>query len=70
MQDQKAEVARRTLLGGVATVGTLAVAAGLLAGREKAPAAVATAKSKSADDAAGGYQLTEHVKQYYKTARI
>ncbi len=69
MPDRKESVARRTLLGGVATVGTLAVAATLLPGQKAAAPAVGSAQP-SADEASGGYRLTEHVKQYYSTARI
>ncbi len=70
MQDRKQPVARRAMLGGVAAVGTLAAAATLLPGQPQVDAKVAAADAKPALDTSGGYQLTDHVKQYYKTARI
>jgi hypothetical protein len=51
--------------GAVGAVGAIAAATALPG---VAPAPVKTAEARP--DAAGGYQLTEHVKQYYATARI
>lgn len=62
-----APVSRRTVFAGAGTVGALAAAAAVLPGASKAP--VQTAEAKLADTS-GGYQLTDHVKQYYATARI
>lgn len=60
-------ITRRTAFvgAGVGAVGALA-AATLLPGAVKAPEPTAQAKAETA----GGYQLTDHVKQYYATARI
>ena len=61
-------VNRRTVFAGAGAVGALgAIAAathlsGVVAAQDK------TAVAKA--DEAGGYQLTDHVKQYYATARI
>lgn len=58
---------RRTAFLGAGTVGALAAAAAVLP-RADVPTAVATAPV--APEAKSGYQLTDHVKQYYATARI
>jgi hypothetical protein len=60
-------ITRRTafVAGGVGAVGALA-AASLLPDAVKAPEPTLTAKAESG----GGYQLSEHVKQYYATARV
>jgi hypothetical protein len=61
-------LSRRTVFvgaGAVGAVGALA-AASALPGAAPAPAVPAAQKP----DQAGGYQLTEHVKQYYASARI
>jgi hypothetical protein len=59
---------RRTALAGAGAVGALAAAATVLPGAPQAPAAVA--QTPPAPDKAAGYQLTEHVRQYYAKARI
>jgi hypothetical protein len=61
-------LSRRTVFvgaGAVGAVGALA-AASALPGAGPAPALPVAQKP----DPAGGYQLTEHVKQYYASARI
>lgn len=69
MQDRKAPLARREVLGAAAGTGSLAVAAALLPGAAAAvPKPVAT--PPAAADAASGYRLTDHVKTYYAKARI
>lgn len=63
-------VTRRVVFAGAGTVGALAAVAAVLP-RVRAPEPVATAAAPAASaDSPGGYQLTEHVKQYYQTARI
>jgi hypothetical protein len=64
-------VNRRTLFAGAGAVGALgAIAAATSLSRAvpavEAPAELAATKSLET----GGYQLTDHVKQYYATARI
>ncbi len=66
-QSSPAPLSRRTLFAGAGTVGALAAVAAVLPGTPKAP--VQTAEAKPATET-GGYQLTDHVKQYYATARI
>jgi hypothetical protein len=62
------QLSRRTLFAGAGTAGALAAAASLL------PAVRATEQAEAAPKPApangGGYALSEHVKQYYKTTRI
>jgi len=58
---------RRTVFAGAGAVGALAAAATVLPGAP-APAPVKSAEAKPRQG--GGYQLTEHVKQYYATARV
>ncbi len=58
---------RRAAFLGAGTVGALAAAAAVLP-RAELPAAVTT--TLAGPEAKSGYQLTDHVKQYYATARI
>jgi hypothetical protein len=69
MRDPKKSLDRRTMLGGVGTVGALAAAAAVLPAVQNA-APQAPSASQPAPDTAAGYRLTEHVKRYYATARI
>lgn len=59
---------RRNLFAGAATAGAVAAAATVLPGVVKpaAPAAAALPKPTRG----GGYMLSEHVQQYYKSARV
>jgi hypothetical protein len=57
---------RRTVFAGAGAAGALAAAASLLPNaREAAPAAAPADKAEQS----GGYRLSEHVKQYYASAR-
>jgi hypothetical protein len=69
MTERKQTLARRTWLGGAATASAAAAAVVLL---PSAPKPTVQAAAPSAEPAAepDGYQLTEHVKQYYASARI
>jgi hypothetical protein len=69
MTDRKEPLARRTWLGGAASAGAAAVAVTLLPSGPQKLAQAAPADAGTAD-APQGYQLTDHVKQYYATARI
>jgi hypothetical protein len=63
-------LSRRTALAGAGTAGALAAAAAVLPlGKPAADVAVATRTATEAEST-GGYQLTEHVKRYYRTARV
>jgi hypothetical protein len=58
---------RRTLFAGASTVGALAAVATLTP--KQAPEA-AEAVQAPKPERGGGYRLSEHVKQYYKTTQI
>ncbi len=59
---------RRAVLVGAGTGGALAAAASLLpAARESASVVPAPPKAPANG---GGYTLSEHVRQYYQTARV
>lgn len=73
MSPQKPSTGRRAILSGTATLGV--VAAGALLGTpvpqlvvESLPKSVVPANAKS--DKGGGYHVTEHVQDYYRSARI
>lgn len=60
-------LSRRRMFAGAGGVGALAAVAAVVPGlKAEAPALVA----KAPDAGDGGYQLTEHVKRYYQTARV
>ena len=68
MSQPKSKLSRRTLFAGAGTAGALAAAASLIpqAVQQDEPAA----QAKQPPERGGGYQLTEHVKRYYKTTLI
>lgn len=58
---------RRTVFAGAGAAGAAVAAAALLPGvAAKAPQAVAAPPATTT----GGYQLTEHVQRYYRTAKV
>lgn len=59
---------RRSLFAGAGTLGAAAAAVTLLPGAPQTDIPVAPELPKP--ERGGGYTLTEHVKQYYKTTRI
>ena len=61
-------ISRRTVFAGAGAASALAAAAVMLPRTPQPVAAVAAALPEATPT--GGYQLTEHVKQYYATARI
>lgn len=67
--DSDTRLSRRTLFAGAGTVGALAAAVSLMPGAtpETPPEAAAP---RPAPERGGGYALTDHVKQYYKTTQI
>jgi len=68
MSQPKSKLSRRTLFAGAGTAGALAAAATLLPGVVQQTAA--TPEAKKEPPARSGYQLTEHVKQYYKSTLV
>ena len=68
MSQPKAKLSRRTLFAGAGTAGALAAAASLLPGA--LPKQAAQPELKPAPDNGGGYQLTDHVRRYYKSTLI
>jgi hypothetical protein len=60
---------RRNALLGASAVGALATAVAVMP-KAPAPALAQTTAQADPADAPSGYQLTEHVKRYYATARI
>lgn len=69
LSDQPA-LPRRTMLAGAGTATALVAAAALLPGRQaNSPPQDAVAQAPAADHPLG-YRLTEHVQQYYRTARV
>lgn len=59
---------RRSLFAGAGTLGAVAAAATLLPVAPEAQTQAAAPLPKP--ERGGGYTLSEHVKQYYKTTRI
>jgi len=70
MTDTKlSELSRRRLFVGAGSAGALAAVAIALPALE--PAEVASAvPAKPAPDKGGGYQVTQHVLDYYQTTRV
>lgn len=69
MSESDQKLSRRKALAGVGTAGALAAVAAAvpLVRREEQPAAETAASERRAET---GYRLTEHVKNYYRTARV
>lgn len=70
MSQPKSKLSRRTLFAGAGTVGAVAAAASLLPGVVRESAAPPEPASKEPPARGGGYQLTEHVKRYYKSTLV
>ncbi len=70
MSQPKSKLSRRTLFAGAATVGAAAAAVSLLPSALPDLAARPAQALNPPPDRGGGYQLTEHVKRYYKTTLI
>ena len=62
-------LSRRRLFAGAGTAGALAAAASVLP-LSSTPEPVALAEPVAAPDAGGGYRLSEHVQQYYRTTKV
>jgi hypothetical protein len=68
MSQPKSKLSRRTLFAGAGTAGAIAAAASLLPGAVQEN--TSETQANPAPEKGGGYQLTEHVKRYYKSALI
>lgn len=69
MSQSATPLSRRTLFAGASTAGALAVVATALPSlNTMAPTAVAAVQPKP--EKGGGYTLSAHVKQYYKTTLV
>lgn len=68
MSQPKSKLSRRNLFTGAAAVGAAAAAASLVPGAVRET--VATPQAKEPPERGGGYQLTEHVKRYYKSTLV
>ena len=68
MSSKTPTISRRNVFAGAATVGVVAAASSVLPSlvQNQLPAAPAMPKPERG----GGYTLSEHVQQYYKTTRI
>jgi hypothetical protein len=67
MSSKTTSLSRRGLFSGAATVGAVAAVTAVLPGvvKSTAPAAALPKPTRG-----GGYTLSEHVQQYYKTTRV
>ena len=68
MQDNQQKPSRRSFFFGAAATGAAAAAMVALPGAPAPEAALQ--EPKPAPEKGGGYSLSEHVKHYYKTARV
>ena len=62
-------LSRRRIFAGAGTAGALAAAAAVLP-LSREPQVDAKPAHQPAPEQGGGYQLTEHVKRYYQTAKV
>lgn len=69
MEQKASKLSRRTLFAGATGVGAVAAAASLLP-TLGVPSADQPSQPKTAPAKGGGYQLSEHVKHYYKTTSL
>lgn len=63
------KLSRRVLFAGAGTAGAVAAVATVLPGASLAPTAAPEAP-RQPPERGGGYVLSDHVKHYYKTARL
>ena len=68
MSQSTTKLSRRYLFAGATTVGAVAAVASLLPSVQGV--APAPEQPKAAPQKGGGYSLSEHVKQYYRTTRV
>jgi hypothetical protein len=68
MPSSPSKLSRRTIFAGVGTAGALAAAVSVMPSLPAVPQAAAPERAKP--EKGGGYALSDHVAQYYKTARV
>lgn len=68
MSQPNRKISRRTMFAGAGTIGAIAAAATIAPRVLQEPDA--EPEPKKAPEKGGGYQLTEHVKRYYKSTRL
>jgi hypothetical protein len=69
MSQAQAKLSRRSLFAGAGTAGALAAAATVIP-QVVQQEPIAPESKKPAPERGGGYELTDHVKRYYKTTLI
>jgi hypothetical protein len=69
MPSSTSKLSRRTLFAGAGTVGALAAAVSVMPKLQAVPQ-VQTSVPRVMPEKGGGYALSDHVKHYYKTARV
>jgi hypothetical protein len=69
MSEPTSGLSRRTLFAGAGTAGALAAVATLTGAPQTLPQ-VPTVELPPPPEKGGGYSLSEHVKHYYRTARV
>jgi hypothetical protein len=70
MSQPKSKLSRRTLFAGASTVGAAVAAAALLPSALPELTAQPEPALQPPPEKGGGYQLTEHVKHYYRTTLV
>lgn len=68
--DSQTKPSRRGFLWGAAATGAAATAVATLPKLQGDPDPAASQPEQPKPERGGGYRLSEHVKQYYKTTRI
>jgi hypothetical protein len=68
MTESESKLSRRILFAGAGAAGAVAAVAGLIPAVDSARLLPVQPKAPPAKG--GGYSLTDHVKRYYKTARV
>lgn len=68
MSQPQGKLSRRTLFAGAGTAGAVAAVASMMPAAK--PVEPVAQEPKAAPAKGGGYQLTEHVKRYFKTTQI
>ncbi|MCB2002040.1 MAG: formate dehydrogenase [Burkholderiaceae bacterium] len=69
MSQSPTRLSRRTMFAGAGAAGAVAAVAAMLPSRSP-QADAAAAPPRPAPQRGGGYTLSDHVKQYYKTTRV